>query len=141
MQKIGFTEALDILLAKDGRYDREAYLFLRDALEFTVNRQKKKKGDGSRHVNAAQLVAGVRDYALKEFGPMVPTVFSFWGIHECSDIGRLVFNLIEAGIFGKTEEDMIEDFQNGFDFHEAFVKPFLPPSLAVACAPSISSLN
>ena len=38
----------------------------------------------------------------------------------------MVFNLIGAGIFGKTEEDSIEDFKNVFDFHEAFVKPFEP---------------
>ena len=38
----------------------------------------------------------------------------------------MVFNLIEAGIFGKTEEDSLEDFKNVYDFEEAFVKPFAP---------------
>jgi uncharacterized repeat protein (TIGR04138 family) len=38
----------------------------------------------------------------------------------------MVFNLIGAGIFGKTEEDSIEDFKSVYDFHEAFVKPFEP---------------
>ena len=38
----------------------------------------------------------------------------------------MVFNLIGAGIFGKTEEDSIDDFKNVFDFHEVFVKPFEP---------------
>ena len=57
---------------------------------------------------------------------MVITVFSAWGIHCCEDIGHMVFNLIEAGIFGKTEEDSLEDFKNVYDFKEAFVKPFAP---------------
>ena len=57
---------------------------------------------------------------------MVVTVFSYWGIRSTEDIGHMVFNLIGAGIFGKTEEDSIEDFKNVFDFHEAFVKPFEP---------------
>jgi len=57
---------------------------------------------------------------------MVVTVLSYWGIRSCEDIGHMVFNLIGAGIFGKTEEDSIEDFKNVFDFHEAFVKPFEP---------------
>jgi uncharacterized repeat protein (TIGR04138 family) len=38
----------------------------------------------------------------------------------------MVFNLIGAGIFGKTEEDSIEDFKNVYDFEEAYVKPFAP---------------
>ena len=52
---------------------------------------------------------------------MVVTVLSYWGIRSTEDVGHMVFNLIGAGIFGKTEEDSIEDFKNIFDFHEAFV--------------------
>jgi uncharacterized repeat protein (TIGR04138 family) len=79
-----------------------------------------------RHVAGPELLQGVREYALKEFGPMVVTVLSYWGIRSTEDIGHMVFNLIGAGIFGKTEDDSIEDFKNVFDFHEAFVKPFEP---------------
>ncbi len=126
MQKIGFNEALDAILETHPGYDREAYLFLRDALEFSVEKLKKSKGEGSRHVNASQLLDGVREHALQEFGPMVPTVFEFWGVHSCGDIGHMVYHLIEAGIFGKTEEDTLDDFRQGYDFHSAFVQPFLP---------------
>ena len=63
-----------------------------------------------------ELLEGVRQYALKEFGPMVVTVFSYWGIRSCEDIGHMVFNLIGAGIFGKTEEDSIEDFKSVLRF-------------------------
>jgi uncharacterized repeat protein (TIGR04138 family) len=38
----------------------------------------------------------------------------------------MVFNLIGAGIFGKTEEDSLDDFKNVYDFQEAFVRPFAP---------------
>jgi uncharacterized repeat protein (TIGR04138 family) len=72
------------------------------------------------------LLEGVRQYALKEFGPMVVTVFDTWGIRSCEDIGHMVFNLIGAGIFGKTDEDSIEDFKAVYDFQEVFVKPFAP---------------
>src|SRR5204863_506040 len=44
MQKIGFTEALDSIVASDPRYQREAYIFLRDALDFTTKQQKNLKG-------------------------------------------------------------------------------------------------
>lgn len=126
MQKIGFAEALDSIIAKDARYSRDAYVFLRDALDYTTKQQKKIKGGPVRHVAGPELLQGVRQYALKEFGPMVVTVLSYWGIHCCEDIGHMVFNLIGAGIFGKTEEDTIEDFKSVYDFEEAFVKPFAP---------------
>jgi len=126
MQKIGFPEALDRIVSANPRYDKEAYLFLRDALDFTIKARKKQKSDLSRHVTGQELLEGVRQFALNEFGPMVLTVFESWGIKECADIGEIVFNLINAGIFGKTESDSIEDFRNGYDFHDAFEKPFLP---------------
>jgi len=126
MQKIGFAEALDRIVAADPRFDREGYAFLRDALDFTIKSRKKSKTELSRHVSGPELLDGVRQYALKEYGPMVPTVLGYWGIQKCEDIGDMVFNLIKTGVFGKTESDSIEDFHNGYDFDEAFVKPFLP---------------
>jgi uncharacterized repeat protein (TIGR04138 family) len=126
MQKIGFAEALDSIVAGDPRYQRDAYVFLRDALDFTTKQQKKVKGATVRHVTGPELLGGVRQYALKEFGPLVMTVFDNWGIHSCEDVGNMVFNLIGAGIFGKTEEDSIEDFKDVYDFGEVFVTPFAP---------------
>jgi uncharacterized repeat protein (TIGR04138 family) len=136
MQKIGFAEALDSIVASDPRYLRDAYVFLRDGLDFTTKQQKKTKGATVRHVSGPELLDGVRQYALKEFGPMVMTVFDNWGVHSCEDIGNMVFNLIDAGIFGKTEEDSIEDFKNVYDFKEAFVKPFAPAKSATAKPPA-----
>src|ERR1700746_2280544 len=126
MQKIGFAEALDSIVASDPRYQREAYIFLRDALDFTTKQQKKAKGTSVRHVSGPELLDGVRQYALKEFGPMVMTVFDSWGIRSCEDVGHMVFNLIGAGVFGKTEQDSIEDFKNVYDFEEALVRPCAP---------------
>jgi len=136
MQKIGFAEALDSIVANDPRYHRDAYVFLRDALDYTTKQQKKTKGASVRHVAGPELLEGVRQYALKEFGPMVVTVLSYWGIRSCEDVGHMVFNLIGAGIFGKTEEDSIDDFKNVFDFQEAFVKPFAPEKSARLDAPN-----
>ncbi|HJW37647.1 MAG TPA: Minf_1886 family protein [Candidatus Udaeobacter sp.] len=136
MQKIGFAEALDSIVASDPRYQRDAYAFLRDALDFTTKQQKKVKGVSVRHVTGPELLDGVRRYALKEFGPLVMTVFDNWGIHSCEDIGNMVFNLIGAGVFGKTEEDSIEDFKNVYDFEEAFVKPFVPSKPATTKPPA-----
>jgi uncharacterized repeat protein (TIGR04138 family) len=126
MQRIGFAEALESIVTNDPRYHRDGYIFLRDALDFTTKQQKKIKGVSIRHVTGPELLDGVRQYALKEFGPMVMTVFDNWGIRSCEDVGHMVFNLIGAGVFGKTEEDSIEDFKHVYDFEEAFVRPFAP---------------
>src|SRR5881628_911326 len=141
MQKIGFAEALDSILASDARYQGGAYVFLRDSLDFTTKQQKKVKGTTVRHVSGPELLEGLKQYALKEFGPLVVTVFDNWGIHCTEDVGHMVFNLIDAGIFGKTEEDSINDFKNVYDFDDAFVKPFapvkaLPPSKIAPSLPA-----
>jgi uncharacterized repeat protein (TIGR04138 family) len=51
-----------------------------------------------------------------------------WGLRAGSDVGEIVFNLVEAGVFGKSDEDSRADFQNSFSFEEAFRYPYLPPS-------------
>jgi uncharacterized repeat protein (TIGR04138 family) len=40
----------------------------------------------------------------------------------------MVLNLINAGVFGKTESDAVDDFDQALDFHLAFVAPFEPRS-------------
>ena len=82
---------------------------------------------------------------MQQYGPMVPTVFEHWRVRTCEDIGAIVFNLIEAREFGKSEHDTIEDFRRGFDFHDAFVAPFRPqgkppvtPPVARRAAPPAS---
>jgi len=111
---------------KDPRYDLEAYLFLREALEFTVQKLKKAPKGPQHHVSGRELAEGFREYALSQFGPLTYAVLAQWGIHQTEDIGTIVFNLVEAGELGKTPEDTPEDFRNLYDFHEAFKKPFLP---------------
>lgn len=57
---------------------------------------------------------------------MAVTVFKEWGVHNCRDFGEIVFNMVEIGLLAKTDKDTRADFQNGYDFTEAFLKPFWP---------------
>jgi uncharacterized repeat protein (TIGR04138 family) len=125
MQKLDFGEKLDHIVQQDPRFDREAYLFLRDALDFTIKLRKKAR-EGADHVTGQQLLEGIRQFALKQFGPMTPTVLGYWGVQRCEDFGAMVFNFIREGVFGKTESDSPDHFKGGYTFHEAFVAPFLP---------------
>ena len=139
MQEVSFEQALEQLQAKDSRYAREAYLFVREALDHTqkmvikasresrTSRGEKKVEElPVRHVTGQELTEGIRTYALEQFGPMVLTVFEEWGIRSCADFGEIVFNMVEIGLLAKTDKDSREDFKNGYDFDEAFRKPFLP---------------
>lgn len=120
-----FDIAVDAIVARDPRYAPAAYHFLKDALNFTVAQLKEKEGL-ARHVDGKELLLGFRDLALEEFGPMASTLLSEWGVTRCSDLGEMVFNLIDEQIFGRQENDSKEDFSELFSFHESFVEPFLP---------------
>ena len=126
MQAIRFDAAVDNILKRDDRYESGAYFFLQDALDFTLKRAKEQNNGENRHVAGKELLAGFRDFGLQEFGPMALTLFHEWGLQECSDIGEMVFHLIEEGMFGKQDSDSREDFSKLFTFHEAFSAPFLP---------------
>jgi uncharacterized repeat protein (TIGR04138 family) len=129
MHGINFDEELEKILAKDPRYTREAYNFVREALDHTQKMiGKAPKDDVPRHVSGQQLLNGIREYALQQYGPMALTLLGEWGIRRCEDFGELVFNMVENSLLAKTEEDTREDFKGGYEFEEAFRKPFVPVS-------------
>ena len=128
MGKASFSETIDEICAKDPRYHHKAYLFVQEALDFTAKQLKKPATGEDRHVSGKELLGGVRDFALSQFGPMAMTVLQTWGIQRTEDVGEIVFNLVDAGRFGRRETDGREDFADGFDFHTAFVEPFQPPA-------------
>lgn len=126
MQEVNFEEALEQILAKDARYHRDAYLFVREALDYTQKLVGKQSPGQIRHISGQELLEGSRQYAMTQFGPMVMTVLEEWGVRECRDFGEIVFNMVEIGLLAKTEKDSRADFAGGYEFAEAFRKPFLP---------------
>ena len=135
MQEVSFEESLVKIQAKDPRYHREAYLFVRDGLDYTQKMIVKDARRRVRHVTGQELIAGIRDFALQQFGPMAKAVLEDWGIHRCEDFGEIVFNMIEVGWLAKTSKDSRADFANGYDFDDAFRKPFLPKAKQTIPAP------
>jgi len=125
-EQISFEEHIRRACAADPRFAADAYVFLRDSLDLTVREMRKRWDSEDRHVSGPELLDGFRQLALKQFGPMVPTVLDAWGIRCTDDVGDMVFNLIEIGAFGKKDSDSKEDFVAVYNFHDAFVKPFLP---------------
>lgn len=129
MQEINFDATLENILAKDSRYHRDAYLFVREVLDFTQKLVVKENRGQVRHVSGQELLNGIKQLALQQFGPMTATVFEEWGVKSCRDFGEIVFNMVEIGLLAKTDKDSRDDFQNGYDFDEAFRKPFRPQNV------------
>ena len=128
MQPLNFDDVLNKIVENDPRYHRDAYAFLREALEFTQKVISKANKNQVRHITGQELLTGIREYALLTFGPMTTTVFEEWGIRSCEDFGNMVFAMVENNLLRKQEQDSPADFKNGYSFDEAFRKPFLPDS-------------
>lgn len=126
MSQRDFSEVIDEILSEDPRYAKNAYYFIRKALDYTVQQAAQKSKRTVSHISGAQLSEGFRAYALDQFGPMASTVMDSWGLHETQDIGNIVFSLVEYGILGKNDKDKPEDFKEVYDFKDAFEKPFTP---------------
>ena len=126
MKKPSFAEALEEILDRDPRYPEAAYHFVREALDHTIQLYEKPVEGAGRHVSGRELVEGIRRFALTEYGAMAQSVLRHWEITETVDFGHIVFNLVEQKVLGKTEDDKLEDFANGYNFDEAFTRPFRP---------------
>lgn len=132
MQAMQFEQSVVSILKRDKRFDPHAFFFLKEALDFTLKRIAESNGGQARHVSGPELLAGYRDYALEQFGPMASTLMSEWSIRKCQDVGDMVFHLIEEQVFGKQDSDKQEDFSEVFDFQAALITPFLPKTKIAA---------
>ena len=128
MHEVNFDEAVEQILVKDPRFARDAYAFVRESLDFTQKLIGKENRGTVRHITGQELLDGIRQFALQQFGPMAATVFEEWGLMNCRDFGDIVFNMVEISLLAKTDKDSRDDFQNGYDFTDAFRKPFWPQS-------------
>ncbi len=112
---LNILETIEDIVTRDRRYKIDGYNFVLDALNYTVKNLNK-----ARHVSGRELLAGIRQYTKEQFGPMARTVLEHWGINSTEDFGNIVFNLVNAKVLSKTEQDSIEDFRDGYNFNEAF---------------------
>ena len=74
----------------------------------------------NRHVSGRELCWGLRDYAQRRWGLMARCVLESWNIRHTSDFGRVVFGFIDFDLMQKQSGDAIEDFEDQFDFEQAF---------------------
>jgi uncharacterized repeat protein (TIGR04138 family) len=114
-ETIDFDAVVESIREKDPRYLPEAYQFVREALDYRMTRLESR-----RHLNGRELLEGVRLLSLERFGPMARAVLNHWGLQEGEDVGNIVFQLVDAGVMSKTDEDSLADFQGIIRFDETF---------------------
>ena len=122
---------LDEVVRRDPRYAYEAYEFVFAALAYTQkalgrapHEEPAEGAEAAHHVTGRELLFGIRDFALREFGLMARTVFRLWGINRTDDFGEIVFNLVEANLMSKTAEDDRKDFHDVYDLDQALVRDY-----------------
>ncbi len=110
-----FLEQIERITTADDRYRPDAYAFLMEALSFTQRRLNRE-----RHVTGEELLNGIKEFAVRKFGPFATMIFERWGVRSTEDFGHIVFNLVEHGFLIKQDEDSFDSFRNGYSLEEAF---------------------
>jgi uncharacterized repeat protein (TIGR04138 family) len=97
---------------REQRFDERAYLFVLGALEFCQQRLPER-----RHI-------ACRDLALDRFGVMARMVLEHWGVRSSSDLGDVVFTLVELELLMSQSTDTRDEFVGVFDFDQAFERDY-----------------
>lgn len=115
------------------RYHTDAYDFVFDALRHAQDSLQRfpagldaDASDEESHISGGELLIGIRELALEQFGLMARRVFATWGITCTEDFGRIVFELVDEGRMRKTDRDQLSDFYEVFDFEEALDHDYQP---------------
>ncbi len=104
---------------RERRFDEHAYLFVLAALEFCQQRLPER-----RHITGRELSLACRDLALERFGVLARVVLEHWGVRSTSDIGDIVFTLVDLGLLISQPQDSRDDFLGVFDFADAFEREY-----------------
>lgn len=131
---MSLRDDLAVILARDARYSVHAYAFVFEALEHTKarrrqnqaqTRKRRGRGEPPKHVSGQELCHGARELAQRLYGLMALTVLGRWGIQSTSDLGNIVYNLIEAGDMEKSSADSRSDFDDVYDFETVFKREYV----------------
>lgn len=104
---------------REQRFDERAYLFVLAALEFCQGRLTER-----RHITGPELAHACRSLAMERYGVTARLVLEHWGVRATSDIGDIVFTLVELGLLISQPQDRREDFHDVFDFAQLFEREY-----------------
>ena len=110
---------MDRIRLREPRFHEHAFLFVLAALEFCQQRLTER-----RHITGGELAVACRDLALERYGLMARLVLDHWGVRSTSDIGDIVFTLVDLGLLISQPNDAREEFTAVFEFDEAFERQY-----------------
>ena len=105
------------ILQYDQRYNARAYNLLAESIFRVMSISRK-------NISSQEVLQSFKDFTTMQFGPLSYSVLNCWGLHNCSDIGEMMRNLVNSGRFAKSDDDNFDDFDLGYSFEEAFLYPF-----------------
>ena len=115
-------KSVEDIFQEDGRYPLGAVQFVREGLNHAITKFHPECGEGERprHVSGPQLCEGLRELAQRRWGMLARDVLRRWNITRTRDFGEIVFLLVNNKWMQKEPGDNIEDFDDVYDFGEAF---------------------
>ena len=120
MAELAFREGImDRIRIREPRFHEQAYLFVLSALEMCQAQLTVR-----RHITGVELAHSCRDLALDRYGLMAKLVLDYWGISSTSDIGDIVFTLVDLGFLLSQPQDTREEFADVFEFELAFERDY-----------------
>jgi uncharacterized repeat protein (TIGR04138 family) len=118
--ELAFREGImDQIRLREQRFDERAYLFVLSSLEHCQGKLTER-----RHITGPELAHACRELALHRFGVMARLVLEHWGVRSTSDIGDIVFTLVDMGLLISQPQDSRDDFFGVFDFADAFERSY-----------------
>ena len=89
---------------QSGKYAPDAYEFITSCVIDQVNNL-----DRVRHLSAQELVLGIKQQLRNQFGFLACDILKEWNIKRPSDIGVIVFDLINLNILCAADDDRQSD--------------------------------
>jgi uncharacterized repeat protein (TIGR04138 family) len=127
MPALTLDAKIEEIVERDSRFSPEAYHFVFEALDFVSERPElRRRRSLSRHVTVTQLLEGLRDLALEQFGPLARCVLESWGVYSTEDFGEIVFRMVDHDLLNRSESDQRQDFRAAFSFREVFDEGYSP---------------
>lgn len=115
ISNVELLQKIAVIAERDGRYSKEAFLFMLAALEFALSKLPKR-----RHLTGQELSVSIAEYTREQYGYLAGTVLNNWRLYTTRDFGEIVYLLIDAELMSKNEDDKLEDFEDVFDYKEQF---------------------
>ena len=114
-------QRIEQLSSTTGAFPVEAYLLVFDALNKCLLAHKKTRLEP---ISALELSQAMAEILRDGFGPFASHLLQKWGIRSTNDFGRLVYELVDAGLLALNEGDTIEDFNELFPLMDFLNEPF-----------------